>query len=132
THVGMDRPLLQPQGPPPAEPHARGDGPVGRGTPFTHATRAPRTWGWTGVQQHPVGGGRPSPTHVGMDRRSKRTWRRSGAEPHARGDGPRAVAQRAGGGGRAPRTWGWTDSEPRTYRIVFPSPTHVGMDRPSA
>ncbi len=131
THVGMDRrpdTLIMYL---PREPHARGDGPIHRNGKGRERTRAPRTWGWTGVN-HPVEPASiESPTHVGMDRCRRAGCARPGGEPHARGDGPTSTTLGISRNSRAPRTWGWTD----THRIhlvgVCESPTHVGMDRSS-
>src|SRR5690606_17115381 len=111
THVGMDRPWCGRRRTPGAEPHARGDGPVAAWSTLNVAGRAPRTWGWTAVCTGPAGHATPSPTHVGMDRRSASSATPAPAEPHARGDGPWARGEFTTQRDRAPRTWGWTGPE---------------------
>src|SRR5699024_7740721 len=73
--------------------------------------------------------GSPSPTHVGMDRRSRTSGPLRFPKPHARGDGPGARMAESERGDQAPRTWGWTEENTTSTGIVNPSPTHVGMDR---
>src|SRR5699024_5298496 len=114
------------------KPHARGDGPS-QGTPGKERQRqAPRTWGWTelvvGLARH----GRPSPTHVGMDRQTPYNSCAFAPKPHARGDGPRPWASGTTTSSQAPRTWGWTGGRDLAGRHAVPSPTHVGMDRRSS
>src|SRR5699024_1794759 len=70
THVGMDRAAGRTDATRQTKPRARGDGPTGaeylpRGRP-----QAPRTWGWTAAMGKWDDDIEPSPTHVGMDRRS--------------------------------------------------------------
>ncbi len=129
THVGMDRGAGGVRGGPGPEPHARGDGPaLSLGDAYLFV-RAPRTWGWTDPGRAERVRVVPSPTHVGMDRWSTTRWRRSAAEPHARGDGPQLGAVSEPVAARAPRTWGWTASGFALRLLGVPSPTHVGMDR---
>src|SRR5699024_11047384 len=113
------------------EPHARGDGPRGSAPPRSPPGRAPRTWGWTDVDQVREMLREPSPTHVGMDRPDVLGECGHAPEPHARGDGPPRRSRRMRTRSRAPRTWGWTGRADVGDVWAVPSPTHVGMDRPS-
>ena len=132
THVGMDRFAGICAASTTPEPHARGDGPDELDAVNGPARRAPRTWGWT-VRTRPRTECRsPSPTHVGMDRRRAACAAASSPEPHARGDGPSVRVTPSGEVSRAPRTWGWTDWWGGRVSARWPSPTHVGMDRPPA
>src|SRR5699024_12606939 len=74
---------------------------------------------------------RPSPTHVGTDRPGVVAEVAPAPEPHARGDGPPRRSRRMRTRSRAPRTWGWTGRADVGDVWAVPSPTHVGMDRPS-
>src|SRR5699024_8185033 len=96
----------------------------------TVVARGPRTWGWTaGLAPWRAPSG-PGPGHGGMDRFSVPPRPRRSTEPHARGDGPRGLRPGGRRVDRAPRTWGWTDFFEGGGALLFPSPTHVGMDRP--
>src|SRR5699024_12531583 len=93
THVGMDRAPLPQAVLLRTEPHARGDGPTPRPRRPRPSPRAPRTWGWTSGVRATTFTARPSPTHVGMDRRGPRSeerrvgkayraqWRSGGGQP---------------------------------------------------
>src|SRR5699024_379263 len=70
TPVGMDRRLSRSGCLGRPEPHARGDGPPQLLGARRVWRRAPRTWGWTDGACVGVVGAAPSPTHVGMDRRT--------------------------------------------------------------
>src|SRR5699024_6032635 len=130
THVGMDR-VVGRSGPPrPRRPHARGDGPVELQIQAVLGEQAPRTWGWTGQSALLPSGGAAGPTHVGMDRRSSSANKEDTGRPHARGDGPVLWADAESRSQQAPRTWGWTVSEPGKNFPHAAGPTHVGMDRP--
>src|SRR5699024_10862973 len=131
THVGMDRAPLPQAVLLRTEPHARGDGPTPRPRRPRPSPRAPRTWGWTSGVRATTFTARPSPTHVGMDRPMRPTPHGGRPEPHARGDGPPRRSRRMRTGSRAPRTWGWTGRADVGDVWAVPSPTHVGMDRPS-
>src|SRR5699024_6196445 len=130
THVGMDRAPLPQAVLLRTEPHARGDGPTPRPRRPRPSPRAPRTWGWTSGVRATTFTARPSPTHVGMDRRGPGPRDAAGTEPHARGDGPPRRSRRMRTRSRAPRTWGWTAPTVHENADTLPSPTHVGMDRP--
>src|SRR5699024_12675224 len=93
--------------------------------------RARRTWGWTDLDQARQMPRDPSPTHVGMDRPDALGECGHAPEPHARGDGPPRRSRRMRTRSRAPRTWGWTGRADVGDVWAVPSPTHVGMDRPS-
>ena len=111
------------------EPHARGDGPSHPHATERELERAPRTWGWTDRGERHHGRQNESPTHVGMDRGSTAATPTPSGEPHARGDGPAAIAGVGAVFARAPRTWGWTVLPQDAAHVAGESPTHVGMDR---
>src|SRR5699024_10463280 len=108
THVGMDRRPWRAGLRPGPKPHARGDGPRVEDYYQEHPGQAPRTWGWTDDLPAGRGPGRPSPTHVGMDRSGCLHPVVRKAKPHARGDGPNTSLDGLANQGQAPRTWGWT------------------------
>ena len=69
---------------------------------------SPRTWGWTAGCGNLLGLDGVFPTHVGMDRLPNRGGVRPSRIPHARGDGPYALACDWVSVVYSPRTWGWT------------------------
>src|SRR5690606_7504832 len=73
--------------------------------------------------------GRPSPTHVGMDRLRMISGRRWRTEPHARGDGPPPSHRGRRTLSRAPRTWGWTGRAPPVHETPGAEP-HARGDGP--
>src|SRR5699024_1568465 len=129
THVGMDRWTRRAATSWDAKPHAGEDGPHEDWDDWLDDCQAPRTWGWTVCVGIGSGSVVPSPTHVGMDRTCRCPRGPARAEPHARGDGPRAAVQCTAPAARAPRTWGWTVHVGVLGVQPVPSPTHVGMDR---
>src|SRR5699024_3232434 len=130
THVGMDLRVSSHGGLQIRRPHARGDGPLDDHKATGAPSQAPRTWGWTAPRRLRHRRPCPSPTHVGMDRRPGRPVPDGRAEPHARGAGPPFPSNDRADAGRAPRTWGWTGKRMALEMDSWPSPTHVGMDRP--
>src|SRR5699024_9615927 len=90
---------------------------------------APRTWGWTGSPCRPVRGYLAGPTHVGMDRTSRRSAAGTSGRPHARGDGPTYTDPPGMPEEQAPRTWGRTAHFDLHGGVLAAGPTHVGMDR---
>ena len=131
THVGVDRVLRGPGPRHDPKPHARGDGPTSSAPREQWPLQAPRTWGWTAGLRGSHQPRKPSPTHVGMDRVLHPARPGTGPKPHARGDGPTWRVWLAGARAQAPRTWGWTVTQPLRSPQSHPSPTHVGMDRGS-
>src|SRR5690625_1264407 len=104
THVGMDRLLNRSGFLGRPEPHARGDGPPQLLGARRVWRRAPRTWGWTDGACVGVVGAAPSPTHVGMDRRTGLDRGAPGRRPHAGRDGPAMFRAGSDGGSQA---WGY-------------------------
>ena len=90
---------------------------------------SPRAWGWSVdsiLPAHPLA---VLPTRVGMVRRPRGLLAIAGGSPHARGDGPAAIAMAIYLNRFSPRAWGWSeDPTPRWNRSQV-LPTRVGMVR---
>src|SRR5690606_12173770 len=85
--------------------------------------------GWSDRQRHRSGRSPVLPTHVGMVRTPSAAWMTPLRAPHARGDGPTAMAFLTDSSACSPRTWGWSVLPAKPEVPVFVLPTHVGMVR---
>ena len=129
TRVGMVRATAAQPRYLPRSPHARGDGPTGRGDPFPEGMFSPRAWGWSDFHYEP----RPShpvlPTRVGMVRSFVRIDPGFYRSPHARGDGPSMRSSVGTATTFSPRAWGWSARKTWPNARLRVLPTRVGMVR---
>ena len=129
TRVGMVRRLAASGVPGRSCPHASGDGP-GRGWKFRLVSwLSPREWGWSARAPRTRGTDRVVPTRVGMVRVNGAGAWAAASCPHASGDGPRMLFDRARLSRLSPREWGWSASTPRYTITPSVVPTRVGMVR---
>ena len=129
TPVGMVRVPSVPSPRSVRFPHARGDGPATGSRPASRPAFSPRPWGWSGPGAQVDRVQVVFPTPVGMVRHRVQAQRHAQGFPHARGDGPSALAKAGTPPWFSPRPWGWSAvgvGSP-THPQVFPTP--VGMVR---
>ena len=129
THVGMFRSNEEKLLVVTCFPHACGDVPTIEISICNVNVFSPRMWGCSALHRSCQYCPSVFPTHVGMFRCRRPTWRRRASFPHACGDVPHTTSGTYAIGQFSPRMWGcsaWCRCFTSFFRVF---PTHVGMFR---